>query len=92
MIIPIQVKMRVSVQKPIPLIVNTSTELIRMKVASCINYISGEMYEGEYEVTPTRETQILETALLSMRDNVTINPIPPEYGLITWNGAWLKVS
>lgn len=49
-------------------------------------------YEGEYEVTPSLETQVLETNGLRMTRNVTINPIPSNYGLITWNGSVLTVS
>lgn len=49
-------------------------------------------YEGEYEVTPTQETQTLATDSLYMRGNITINPIPQNYGLITWNGSTLTVS
>lgn len=49
-------------------------------------------YHGAYEVTPSQQTQVLETAGLKMTDNVTVNPIPSNYGLITWNGAVLTVS
>ena len=49
-------------------------------------------YEGTYEVTPSAETQTLETDSLYMRGNITINPIPSNYGLITWNGSTLTVS
>ena len=49
-------------------------------------------YEGEYEVTPSEETQTLATDSLYMRGNITINPIPSNYGLITWNGSTLTVS
>ena len=49
-------------------------------------------YEGSYEVTPTQRTQTLTTDSLYMRGNITINPIPSNYGLITWNGATLTVS
>lgn len=49
-------------------------------------------YEGEYEVTPSDETQTLDTDSLYMRGNITINPIPSNYGLITWNGSILTVS
>lgn len=52
----------------------------------------GEEYKGEYEVTPTLETQILQTENLTMSGNVVINPIPSNYGLITWNGTVLTVS
>ena len=49
-------------------------------------------YSREYIVTPSDETQILETEGLMMSHNVTINPIPSNYGLITWNGSTLTVS
>lgn len=49
-------------------------------------------YPGPYTVTPTQETQTLATAEKSMAQDVTINPIPPQYGLITWDGSKLRVS
>ena len=49
-------------------------------------------YEGPYEITPTQVTQTLATDSLYMRGNITIKPIPQNYGLITWNGATLTVS
>lgn len=49
-------------------------------------------YTGEYTVTPSAETQTLETNGLRMTDNITINPIPSNYGLITWNGSTITVS
>lgn len=51
-----------------------------------------EYYTGSYEVTPSAETQTLATADLAMSENITINPIPNNYGLITWNGSTLTVS
>lgn len=51
-----------------------------------------EEYTGRYNVTPTRETQTLSTANRVLLDNVTIEPIPSNYGLITWNGSVLTVS
>ena len=49
-------------------------------------------YEGEYEFTPSQETQVVETRNKVTRRNITINPIPQNYGLITWNGSVLTVS
>lgn len=49
-------------------------------------------YRGAYEVTPSGETQVLDTASLMMADNVTVNPIPSNYGLITYNGSTITVS
>ena len=49
-------------------------------------------YEGPYEATPTQETQTLATDAFYMNGNITINPIPNNYGLITWDGSTLMVS
>lgn len=49
-------------------------------------------YPGPYEATPTQGTQVLNTAGQSMAHDVVINPIPSEYGLITWDGSKLRVS
>lgn len=54
--------------------------------------VSLDPYEGEYIVTPTNEEQILLTKNLRMLENVVINKIPENYGLITWNGSFLMIS
>lgn len=56
------------------------------------NAILPPAYSGEYEVTPSAETQVLETEYLYMMGDIIINPIPDCYGLITWNGSTLTVS
>lgn len=38
--------------------------------------ITGDMYEGPYEVTPTLETQMLATRNKTMSDDVTVFEIP----------------
>lgn len=49
-------------------------------------------YTGETHITPTQSQQILETRDLFLTENITIDPIPNNYGLITWNGSVLTVS
>lgn len=49
-------------------------------------------YMGPYEYTPTQETQTVAIAGKAATQNITINPIPSNYGLITWNGSVLTVS
>ena len=49
-------------------------------------------YTGEYEATPSKETQVLLTENKVLAQNITINPIPSNYGLITWDGSTLTVS
>lgn len=57
-----------------------------------IQIINGESYTGVYEVTPTEEAQVLETSGLVASKDIVINPIPSNYGKITWNGGALTVS
>ena len=49
-------------------------------------------YEGEYRFTPGPETQILETRNRVLRERIVIDPIPRNYGLITYNGRTITVS
>ena len=51
-----------------------------------------DYYDGPYEVTPTQSTQTLSTQEKILLENVIVNPIPNNYGLITWNGNTIKVS
>lgn len=52
----------------------------------------GERYSGEYTITPTTTTQVIDIAGKTASQNITINPIPQNYGLITWNGSSITVS
>ena len=49
-------------------------------------------YTGTYTVTPSQQTQTLNTAGRTLAENITINPIPQNYGLITYNGGIITVS
>ena len=64
----------------------------QLDIDAKIVIVQGESYTGSYTVTPNNQTQTLSTAGLVMTNNVTVNPIPSNYGLITWNGAVLTVS
>lgn len=57
-----------------------------------IQIIVAERYQGPYEATPSDQTQILRTADMTMTNDVVVNPIPSNYGLITWNGSTITVS
>lgn len=56
------------------------------------DYIDCEPYTGDYTITPSNEMQVLNTIEHRMIDNLTIEPIPSNYGLITWDGSVLTVS
>ena len=48
--------------------------------------------DGITEITPSQDTQILQTSNKALTRNIVVNPIPSNYGLVTWNGSVLTVS
>lgn len=55
-----------------------------------------QIVDGRFQdltVTPTNELQIIEPDVgYTAFSRAIINPIPQNYGLITWNGSTLTVS
>jgi len=51
-----------------------------------------DYYDGDYEFTPSSQEQTVPIQGLTARRNITVNPIPSNYGLITWNGSVITVS
>lgn len=49
-------------------------------------------YQGATEFVPSDEYQTVYTAGLLVDTDIIIDPIPSNYGKITWNGAVLTVS
>lgn len=49
-------------------------------------------YAGAHEFTPGDSTQIVPVGGYRMTQDIIIDPIPSNYGKITWNGAVLTVS
>ena len=50
------------------------------------------VYEGSYEFTPSDVVQTVSIRNMIAEEDIVINPIPQNYGLITWNGSVLTVS
>ena len=50
------------------------------------------LYTGEYEFIPSGEQQTIQINGRMAERDITIKPIPHNYGLVTWNGAFLTVS
>ena len=63
---------------------------IRPPIIGC--FIGREIYSGPYVVTPSGQTQTLSTENRILTQDVVVNPIPNNYGLITWNGTVITVS
>lgn len=51
-----------------------------------------ELYDGPYEYTPTQSTQTVQIDGKQATQDIIINPIPSNYGLVQWNGAYLMIS
>lgn len=51
-----------------------------------------DYYQGATTFTPTDTAQTIAVADLVCAEDITINPIPSNYGRIEWNGAFLTVS
>lgn len=51
------------------------------------NRVGGEIinYEGEFEATPTDKVQVFHTGGKMMGNDFIVNPIPKEYGLVTYD-------
>ena len=56
------------------------------------DFVERPAYEGSYELTPSAEAQVIQTNGLRMTSDLTIAPIPTNYGLITWDGTTITVS
>ena len=52
----------------------------------------GIPYRGEYTIRPAPCEQVLQTEGKALSQNVVVEPIPSNWGLITWDGSKLKVS
>lgn len=91
--LPLEVKLQLSESKTQYHFKAASNQMVyQMGIASPIEVVSGQPYSGSYEVTPTNELQTLETENRRMMQNIIVNPIPSNYGLITWDGSTLIVS
>lgn len=55
-------------------------------------YREHEAFSGPYEYTPSNEEQTVPIAYLMASQDIKINPIPNNYGLITWDGSTITVS
>lgn len=59
------------------------------ELAGCME---GEFYQGMTTIIPSKNKQILTTSGCMMAQDIVVESIPSNYGLITWNGSVLTVS
>lgn len=86
------VPITVTASKSIEIGLTAESSTVSMELTASAGSIEGEPYEGPYAVTPSKRTQILQTKNLVATANITVEPIPDNYGLITWDGSILTVS
>lgn len=67
-------------------------ELLEGEVGTIQYYSDYTSYSGATTVTPTEDTQVLGTSGTLVLTNITVNPIPTNYGKITYNGSTITVT
>ena len=76
----------------LPMDVTSSEETIGMDIGAEYAMSSTDPFEGSYEYTPSEQTQTIPIEDLRATQDIVINPIPSNYGLITYNGVSITVS
>ena len=83
---------RITVKNAIPQTIGVANgKTQKIGFGNSYTIISGDPYEGEYTIIPSRFRQTLQTCGKSMLENIVIEPIPNNYGLITYNGFELTI-
>ena len=88
-IVPMRV---VSSENEFQMSVSADSVEMAARVGSEIRVTASDVFYGPYTITPTEETQILRTRNKLDISDITIEPIPTNYGRLTWNGNILTVS
>lgn len=65
---------------------------VAMSVEAGFTMADVPAYDGPYEFTPSGETQVISIEGRRASQDIVIDPVPSNYGLIAWNGAVLTVS
>lgn len=90
---PIPVRLKaVQLNQPIRMTVKDLNEPARMGVQTPIVTSSVEDYTGPYAVTPGDSRQVLRTNNRRTTQDIVVEPIPQNYGKITYNGSVITVS
>lgn len=76
----------------ISLSVGEMGNLVSLRVGETGYPVYPEPYKGKYRITPSQDEQTLKTEGLMALENVIVGKIPNCYGLVEWNGSFLKIS
>jgi len=89
MVIP----MTVSVNSvTVPVSMTTNSQVFDVAAGAEFNVSTYPDYAGEYEFTPSSTPQTISTRDMVVHGDIVIDPIPNNYGLITWDGTTITVS
>lgn len=78
---------------PLKLVINSSSRNIVLNDDSHVKIKEWRPeYDGPYTITPSSTQRVLHVAGMDMTSDITINPIPSNYGLVTWDGSILTIS
>lgn len=69
-----------------------SPEAVELNAETHIVVDTTTIYDGAYEWTPTDSVQLIEIENKKALGQIKINPIPQNYGLVTWNGSTLTIT
>lgn len=89
---PIPVRLTVDTDRAIPLVVSNSNVTVSVGLATPIVASIVPEYDGDYDITPTSTAQVFQTNGKKLTHDFIVEPIPSNYGLITWNGSTITVS
>ena len=59
--------------------------------SSSVTFDANIPFTGDYKYTPSQSQQIIPISGKKATSNIIIDPIPNNYGLISWNGSILTV-
>lgn len=92
--LPLVVEMTVDTSKKVfEFSIEQTCETYEMTQDAVFNVtVNTNPYEGDYEFTPSSSAQTIAIKNLMATDDIIINPIPNNYGLIGWNGSFLTVT
>lgn len=80
------IRLKVSEQK-----INLKVHEDKITLHSDLKY-ENSPYQGEYEITPTEETQTVYIKDKKALGNIIVNPIPNNYGKVTRVGAAITIE
>ena len=73
--------------------VSIGSSAVALDVSPALAYEVGcEPYEGEYEFTPSDDGQTIRCENKMMMQDITIHPIPSNYGKVSWDGAKIMIE